>query len=205
MKSIILRKQKRQVDFRLEHGGGQGVGDEDIELRIREEGDDVRDIGGEVVNSLKKKKHKRSLGRDGGGSDNIRKSKDREERGKSLEIDERRRSVGSQHGRESLEREFGRESAERQHSPKSLEMREYESADRDLREWDSVVASCRARRAGAEDGEDHRAGQVSVVVVASVVFVVGEDHQVDWCYVLQCLIGCKYLGQHPDHLRCWVY
>ena len=54
-----------------------------------------------------------------------------------MEIIERRRSVGSQHGRESLEREFGRESAERQHSPKSLEMREYESADRDLREWDS--------------------------------------------------------------------
>merc|ERR1719242_790872 len=74
---------------RLEHGGGQGVGDEDIELRIREEGDDVRDIGGEVVDSLKKKKHKRSLGRDGGGSDNIRKSKEREERGKSVEIDER--------------------------------------------------------------------------------------------------------------------
>ena len=157
------------IDFRLEHGGGQGVGDEDIELRIREEGDDVRDIGGEVVNSLKKKKHKRSLGRDGGGSDNIRKSKDRreerEERGKSLEIDERRRSVGSQHGRESLGREFGRESAERQHSPKSLEMREYESADRDLREWDSgelaaVVVGQAAVLAGLEQKMERIIGQV---------------------------------------------
>ena len=165
MKSIILRKQKRQVDFRLEHGGGQGVGDEDIELRIREEGDDVRDIGGEVVDSLKKKKHKRSLGRDGGGSDNIRKSKDREERGKSLEIDERRRSVGSQHGRESLGREFGRESAERQHSPKSMEMRERESADRDLREWDSgelasVVVGQAAVLAGLEQKMERIIGQV---------------------------------------------
>ena len=156
------------IDFRLEHDGGQGVGDEDIELRIREEGDDVRDIGGEVVNSLKKKKHKRSLGRDGGGSDNIRKSRDREEReerGKSLEIDERRRSVGSQHGRESLEREFGRESAERQHSPKSLEMREYESADRDLREWDSgelaaVVVGQAAVLAGLEQKMERIIGQV---------------------------------------------
>ena len=168
MKRIILRKQKRQFDFRLEHGGGQGVGDEDIELRIREEGDDVRDIGGEVVDSLKKKKHKRSLGRDGGGSDNIRKSKDREEReerGKSLEIDERRRSVGSQHGRESLGREFGRESAERQHSPKSLEMRERESADRDLREWDSgelasVVVGQAAVLAGLEQKMERIIGQV---------------------------------------------
>lgn len=128
----------------------------------------MRDIGGEVVNSLKKKKHKRSLGRDGGGSDNIRKSKDREEReerGKSLEIDERRRSVGSQHGRESLEREFGRESAERQHSPKSLEMREYESADRDLREWDSgelasVVVGQAAVLAGLEQKMERIIGQV---------------------------------------------
>ena len=153
------------IDFRLEHSGGQGVGDEDIELRIREEGDDVRDIGGEVVNSLKKKKHKKSLGRDGGGSDNIRKSKDRDERGKSLEIDERRRSVGSQYGRESLGREFGRESAERQHSPKSLEMREYESADRDLREWDSgelaaVVVGQAAVLAGLEQKMERIIGQV---------------------------------------------
>ena len=130
----------------------------------------MRDIGGEVVNSLKKKKHKRSLGRDGGGSDNIRKSKEREEReerGKSVEIDERRRSVGSQHGRESLGREFGRESAERQHSPKSLEMREYdsESVDRDLREWDSgdlaaVVVGQAAVLAGLEQKMERIIGQV---------------------------------------------
>ena len=164
------------IDFRLEHGGGQGVGDEDIELRIREEGDDVRDIGGEVVDSLKKKKHKRSLGRDGGGSDNIRKSKDRDERGKSLEIDERRRSVGSQHGRESFEREFGRESAERQHSPKSLEMREYdsESVDRDLREWDSgdlaaVVVGQAAVLAGLEQKMERIIGQVKFPLSLSLL------------------------------------
>ena len=72
----------------------------------------MTDIGGSAVNSLRRAKHQRSPGREGGSGDS-RRSKEREVWRKSLEVEKRRRSVEIQYGRESSEREFGRESAER--------------------------------------------------------------------------------------------
>merc|ERR1712032_685182 len=97
---------------RLEQGRGQSDGSEVIELVIREDGEDVMDIGGSAVNSLRKKKHQRSQGRESGSSSE-RQSQEREERRKSLEMETRRRSVEILCGRESSDREYGRESAER--------------------------------------------------------------------------------------------
>ena len=131
---FTLDPRSRQLDSRLEQRGGQGAGSEVIELVIREDGEDVTDIGGSAVNSLRRAKHQRSPGREGRSSSGD--SRPGKERRKSLEIEKRRRSVEIQYGRESSDREFGGESAERdfgqEDGQKSGKMVELDSQEEDL-------------------------------------------------------------------------
>ena len=147
-----------------------------IELVIREDGEDVTDIGSELaVTSLRKKKHQRSPGRESrSSSGDKRQSQEREERRKSLEIEKRRRSVEILYGRESSDREYGRESAERDSQDdfgqKSVKTRDWDSRespsrDQKRRDWDSqelaaAVAGQAAAIAGLEQKMERIIGQV---------------------------------------------
>ena len=153
-----------------------------IELVIREDGEDVTDIGTELsVNSLRKKKHQRSPGRESRSSSGDTRQ-EREERRKSLEIEKRRTSVEIQYGRESLDRECaerdcGQETGENgQKRVKRRERDARESLEKDsqddfgqksvkTRDWDSqelaaAVADQAAALAGLEQKMERIIGQV---------------------------------------------
>ena len=159
MKSISQVCKTNQTLDRLEHQQGTQDQVESIELRIQEEGDDVRDGGGSggggggdgvsAVNGGRKKKHQRSRL----GSDDFK----GEERRRSVEVDKRQGSVESQQSRKSVDREHGRGSTDREYnnSRESLESRDWDS-----RELATVVAGQEAVLARLEMKLERIIGQV---------------------------------------------